>query len=125
MLRFEKLDVWHRSIDYADKVYDAAESFPRKEQFGLTSQLTRAALSISSNLAEGSSRVSSKDFSRFVEIAFGSLCESVSLLCMARRRQYIDKEQHAELYKEAEELTKMLSAFRNSLGKWKPEDVDK
>ena len=124
MFRFEKLDVWNRSSDFADTVYTATESFPRKEQFGLTSQVRRAAVSISANLAEGSSRVSNKDFSRFVEIAFGSLCETVSMLRLATKRGFKEEEQYRGLYQAAEELGRMLSAFRNSLGKWKPDDVD-
>ena len=121
MFRFEELSVWQKAIEFMDKVYEVTEDFPTGERFGITSQLRRAAVSISANIAEGSSRVSNKDFSRFVEIAYGSLCETVSLLLFAKRRQLLAAERHAVLYSDAEELARMLSSLRNSLGKWKRE----
>jgi hypothetical protein len=72
MFNFEKLDVWQEAIRFADLVYELTSNFPDQERFGLTNQMRRAAVSISSNLAEGSSRVSRTDFARFVEIATGS-----------------------------------------------------
>jgi len=117
--RFEKLGIWQKSIEYADAVYDATEAFPAKERFGLTSQLRRAAASVSANIAEGSSRASDRDFSRFVEIAFGSLCESISHLCLARRRTMVSDKDYSHLYGAAQELSKMLSSFGNTLGQWK------
>jgi four helix bundle protein len=77
MFNFEKLDVWQEAIQFADLVYELTAGFPDEERFGLTNQMRRAAVSISSNLAEGSSRVSRTDFARFVEIATGSLFEVV------------------------------------------------
>jgi four helix bundle protein len=77
MFGFEKLEVWQLSIEYAQRVYSVTAGFPQEERFGLTNQLRRAAVSISANLAEGSARSSQKDFSRFVEITFGSLMETV------------------------------------------------
>ena len=73
MFNFEKLDVCQEAIQFADLVYQLTGSFPSDERFGLTNQMRRAAISISSNIAEGSSRGSRPDFSRFVEIATGSL----------------------------------------------------
>jgi four helix bundle protein len=81
---FEQLTVWQKAIEFADLICDVTESLPRAERFGLTSQLRRAAVSVSSNLAEGSGRGSKKDFSRFVEIAFGSVCEVVSQTHLAK-----------------------------------------
>jgi four helix bundle protein len=122
MFRFEKLEIWQRSADYAGLVYDATEQFPGKERFGLTSQLRRAAASISANIAEGSSRSSDRDFSRFIEIAYGSLCETVSFLRLAYARGFIPQQDLRKLYESAEELARMLTAFRSSLGKWKSID---
>jgi four helix bundle protein len=102
-------------------VHEATEAFPAKERFGLTSQLRRAAVSISANIAEGSSRASNKDFSRFVEIAFGSLCETVSHLHISKSQRLLSDDKFTQLYAASEELSKMLSSFRNSLGKWMPE----
>ena len=78
MFNFEKLDVWQEAIQFADLVYELTGNFPDEERFGLTNQMRRAAVSVSSNIAEGSSRVSRIDFARFVEIATGSLFEVVS-----------------------------------------------
>ena len=76
MFNFEKLDVWHHAIDLADSVYHLTRVFPTEERFRLTNQMRRAAVSISSNVAEGSSRSSRSDFARFVEIATGSVLDS-------------------------------------------------
>ena len=75
MFNFEKLDVWQEAIQFADLVYELSGDFPADERFGLTNQMRRAAVSISSNIAEGSSRMSRTDFARFVEIETGSLFE--------------------------------------------------
>jgi four helix bundle protein len=66
MFRFEKLDVWQKAIEYADCVYSMTREFPAEERFGLTSQLRRSAVSVSSNIAEGTGRSSDVEFSRFV-----------------------------------------------------------
>jgi len=115
MFNFEKLDVWKRAIDFADLVYSLSRNFPVEERFGLTNQMRRAAVSISSNIAEGSSRLSRPDFGRFVEIATGSLFEVVSQAEIGLRQGFLSKEQHASLYAAAEEQGKMLSGLRNSL----------
>jgi len=74
MFTFEKLDAWQQAIDFANVVYDdQTRSFPADEHFGLTNQMRRAAVSVSSNLAEGSSRSSRVDFARFVEISAGAV----------------------------------------------------
>ena len=78
MFNFEKLDVWQEAINFVDLIYELTGAFPSDERFGLTNQMRRAAVSISSNIAEGSSRASRTDFARFVEIASGSLFEVVS-----------------------------------------------
>lgn len=78
MFNFEKLDVWQKAIDFADLVYKHTRNFPAAERFGLTNQMRRAAVSISSNIAEGTSRMSQTDFARFIEIATGSVFEVVS-----------------------------------------------
>ncbi len=115
MFRFEKLEVWQRAIAFADRVYEVTRAFPGDERFGLTSQMRRAAVSISSNIAEGSGRSSDKDFAHFVEIAYGSLMEVVSQGRIAMRQSFLPTEAHDELYQHAEELARMLSGLRNSL----------
>src|SRR5881275_445287 len=98
MFNFEKLDVWQEAIQFADLVYELTSDFPGEERFGLTNQMRRAAVSISSNLAEGSSRVSRTDFARFVEIATGSLFEVVSQTTIGKRQGFISESDYAAVY---------------------------
>lgn len=115
MFRFEKLDVWGKAIDYADLVYSLSKGFPADERFGLTSQMRRSAVSISSNVAEGSSRSSDKDFARFIEISYGSLMECVSQSHIAARQKFISEGEFTKIHSDAEELARMLSGLRNTL----------
>ena len=117
MFGFEKLDVWQKAVEYADLIYKVTKNFPPEERFGLTSQLRRSAVSVSSNIAEGSSRSSRADFARFVEIAYGSLLESVSELEIAKRQEFLNGEMFETAYVAAEDLAKILSGFRRSLKK--------
>ena len=115
MFNFEKLEVWQKAIDFADLIYSETRSFPSDERFGLTNQLRRAAVSISSNIAEGSSRSSKSDFARFVEIATGSVFEVVSQAFIAHRQSFLSEDQFRKIYTDAEELSRMLSGLRKSL----------
>src|SRR5215204_5678252 len=89
MFNFEKLIVWERGVDIASIVYSATRSFPEAERFGLVNQMRRAAVSISSNIAEGSSRSSKVDFARFVEIAAGSVFELVSQAVVSKKQEFL------------------------------------
>ena len=115
MFNFEKLDVWHRAIAFADLVYASTRHFPPDERFGLTNQMRRAAVSVSSNIAEGTSRLSKIDFARFVEIASGSLFEVVSQSFIGKSQGFLTDEQFQEIYVAAEEQGRMLSGLRKSL----------
>jgi len=115
MFNFEKLDVWQKAIDFADLIYNKTRAFPSDERFGLTNQLRRAAVSISSNIAEGSSRSSKSDFARFVEIVTGSVFEVVSQAFIAHRQGFLSEDQFRKIYTDAEELSRMLSGLRKSL----------
>lgn len=117
MFNFEKLETWHKAIAFANNIYTITKSFPDSERFGLTSQLRRAAVSISSNLAEGSARSSRSDFARFIEIATGSLFEVVSQLAIAKNQDFLDETDHRKLCSSAEEIIRMLSGLRKSLRK--------
>ena len=75
MFKFEELDIWKESINYASRIYKITESFPSEEKFGLVTQLRNAVISISLNIAEGSGRYHNKDFIRFLQIAISSLYE--------------------------------------------------
>src|SRR5215831_2548755 len=115
MFSFEKLDVWQKSIDFADLVYKATRAFPDDERFGLTSQMRRVAVSVSANIAEGSSRFSKTDFAPFIEIATGSAFEVVSQSFVPRREGFLKEDDFKKLYAAAEEQGRMLSGLRNSL----------
>jgi four helix bundle protein len=115
MFNFEKLDVWHKSIAFADSVYSHTRSFPSDERFGLTNQMRRSATSVSSNIAEGSSRMSQQDYSRFVEISPGPLFETVSRAFIAKQQCFLGADAFESIYRNAEELSRMLSGLRRSL----------
>ena len=115
MFNFEKLEVWQKAIDFAALVYNETRAFPTEERFGLTNQLRRAAISISSNIAEGSSRSSKNDFARFAEIAAGSVFEVVSQAFIARRQNFLSEDQFRKIYADAEELSRMPSGLRKAL----------
>jgi four helix bundle protein len=78
MFNFEKLNVWNEAIAFADLIYSLSRAFPDVERFGLTNQMRRVAVSVSSNIAEGSSRLSQVDFTRFIEIAAGTVSNRLS-----------------------------------------------
>jgi four helix bundle protein len=109
--RFESLEIWHRARAYATSIYEVTGRFPRKEDYGLTSQLNRAVNSISFNIAEGSGQSTGKAFDRYLGIAVGSTFEVVSGL----DRGYINENQHQQLYEEGEVLAKSINAFRKTL----------
>lgn len=115
MFKFEKLTVWQKAVAFAEIVYGKSADFPNDERFGLTAQIRRAAVSISSNIAEGSARPD-QDFARFVGIASGSLYEVITQATIARNLQYLTEPDYAEIYRTAEEISRMLSGLRDSLG---------
>ena len=88
---FEKLDVYKNAIDFACNIYEITKKFPKNETYGLTSQLRRASVSISSNIAEGSGRYNKRDFAQYLRIARGSIYECIPLLEISFRESYINK----------------------------------
>lgn len=113
--RFQELEVWQQAIQFADLIYEQTGRFPSEEKFGLSSQLRRAAVSISSNIAEGNGRPSNTEYARFVEIAYSSLMEVVSQLHIAQLRNYLTQADLDHLNDRAERIARMLSGLRNSL----------
>ena len=83
------LDVWTKSMDFAEQVYKITEKFPDKEKYSLTNQLRRAAISVPSNIAEGATRNSHKEFIQFLYIALGSTSELETQLLLSRRIGYV------------------------------------
>lgn len=113
---FENLEVYQKAIDFADKTSDLTENFPHGYYF-LVEQLNRAALSISTNIAEGNGRFTKADRKNFFIIARGSVQECIPLLELAKRRKSIDEKVHNNLRKELETLAKMISGLINGLDK--------
>ena len=108
MWNFRRLDVWQKSFDLIEEVYIITNLFPSKERYGLCTQLQRAAVSISSNIAEGCGRRTSKDFVAFLHNAMGSVNEVETQLMIAERLGYIKKEKIDELISELHRIGKML-----------------
>ena len=113
---FKNLGIWNKSNDLAVDIYEETETFPKSEEFGLKSQLRRCAVSVPSNIAEGSSRSSNKDFNRFLEISQGSLYEMQTQVIISSRRNFIKKENVEVLDNQITELQKMVSGFQKTLG---------
>ena len=111
---FEKLDVWRLSRALAVEVYRTTKTFPSEERFGLSSQIRRAAISIASNLAEGSSRISGKDKAHFSVIAYSSMMELLNQLIIAHDLEYISLDELAVFRAKINEISSKLSALRNS-----------
>ena len=115
MKDFRRLDVWHLSIQLVTTVYEASSSFPPSERFGLTSQIRRAAISIPSNIAEGSGRESQRDFARFLGYARGSSAEVECQLVIANRLAFMTDERLEALLEEAQKIQRMLSSLIRKL----------
>lgn len=109
---FEKLAVWTESKELTKLIYKITADFPDSEKFGLTSQLRRAAVSICSNLAEGSARITQKDKARFTTIAFGSAVEVLNQLIIARELSYLSKGNYQTAREKLESITNKLNALR-------------
>jgi four helix bundle protein len=112
---YRDLEVWRRGIDLVERVYKLTQSFPPEEKYGLTSQLRRAAVAISSNIAEGWGRDSTKDYVHFVRIARSSLLEIETQLIIAHRLGYLNEDALKALLQETEAESKMLLSLIRSL----------
>ena len=112
--KFEDLKVYKKALDFIDYTYTITKQFPDDEKFGLTSQFRRASTSISLNIAEGSGD-SNTQFSRFLNIALGSIKECVVCATIAERQNYITHEKNHTIRIQLEELSKMISGLKKYL----------
>lgn len=110
---YRGLIIWQRAFNLAVDTCKFASEFPKFEQFGLASQLRRAAVSVPSNIAEGWGRNTPAERSRFVDIALGSACEVGTLLLVARELEYGLEAERNRLIRECDEVGRMLNAMRN------------
>lgn len=113
MFSFERLETWQLSKEFVIQIYNITSKFPSNEKFGLVSQINRAAVSVPSNLAEGTSRTSSKDQAHFSQLAFSSLMEVICQLTIAYELKFIDQDDYSNIRKFAEEISNKINSLRN------------
>jgi four helix bundle protein len=119
LFEFEKFDVYQRSVEFANKMFSLTKKFPETERYGLSSQLNRAASSISLNIAEGFSNFYKKDKNKYFRIARGSTYECVPALLISKKQSYIDDQVHEELYNDCFEISRMISGLIRAVNKRK------
>lgn len=112
---YRDLDVWKRVIDWVEQIYLISKAFPPDEKFGLTSQLRRAAVSVPSNIAEGSARTGTGEFLQFLSFSSGSLAEADTQLIVANRLGMLTNSQLTDLLTQTEIISKMLNSLKRSL----------
>lgn len=115
MHRYKDLKFWQLSRTFCKDVYVVTKSFPNDEKFGLISQLRRASVSVPSNIAEGASRSSNKDFKRFLRISLGSCYEIETQLLLSCDLGFIDTKELDFLNNTLHQIIKMMSKFNSSL----------
>lgn len=113
--KFENLEVWRESVELTGLVHDTSLKFPKEELYVLTSQIKRAADSVSLNIAEGSTGQSNPEFSRFLGYAIRSAIEVIGCIHIARRREIISDQDFKRIYDFTDNLVKRIQALRNSL----------
>ena len=114
VFRFEKLNVYQRSLQLTNKIYNFTKSWPKEYLYDLTSQIRRASLSITLNIAEGSGRTKN-EFKHFLQIARSSCFEIIPLIEIACKQTLVTVEEKAEIIDEIKELSNMLSSLKSSL----------
>ena len=108
---YRDLLVWQKAVDWVDAIYAATREWPKEERYGLISQVTRAAVSVPSNIAEGCARRSTGEFVRFLSIARGSLAEAETQLIIGTRQGYLDQASQKALLDAADEISRMLAGL--------------
>lgn len=110
---YKELKIWQKSLDLIEEIYKLSELFPKSEEYNLKSQLKRAIVSVSLNIAEGKCRSSLKDFAHFLNIASGSLTEVEVIIEIAKRLNYI--KDCDKINTNIIELNKMINSLRSKL----------
>jgi four helix bundle protein len=110
-----QLDAWKKSIDFVVEIYRVTDRFPKEEKFGLTSQLRRASVSISANIAEGAARRSAKEYLQFLSHAQGSASEVETELHIAHRLGFLSDAEYDELGKAVNDIGRMITGLANYL----------
>ena len=115
MRDFRKYSIWTDAVSIANQIYNITSQFPSKEVYGLCNQIERAAVSISSNIAEGASRTSPIEYAHFLEIAIGSAFEVETQLTIAVQRKYIPTNQYNELISQLQSIERRINSLINKL----------
>lgn len=113
--KFKSLKIWQKGIELAVFCYGVTRKFPSEEKFGLVSQMNRSSVSIPANIAEGAGRGTSKDFSRFLDIARGSANELETLNIIAEKVGIVEKGDFEALESQIDEIQRMLYSFQSQL----------
>lgn len=111
---FEKLNVWQSSRQLIKSIYQITINFPDKEKFGIVSQIRRSAISVASNLAEGTSRKSPRDKAKFSQIAFSSLMELLNQLIISKNLGYLEQDDLINLRIKIDEISNKINKLRQS-----------
>lgn len=111
---FEKLIAWQKGRELAVLIYKTTKQFPKDELFGLTSQMRRCSISIASNLAEGSGRISFKDKARFTEIAYSSSLELLNQLILSTDLEYINENEYTHIREKVLEVNMLIDGLYKS-----------
>jgi four helix bundle protein len=115
LTNYKELKVWQKAYRLCLEVYRFTRIFPKEEQYNLTSQIRRAAVSIPSNIAEGYGRKTTPDYIRSLYIAYGSICELETQIMLAGDLEYISGEIMTRLQEDIREVERMLKALIRSL----------
>jgi len=112
---YKDLKIWQIGIEVVVAVYEKTKKFPRNEEYGIVTQMKRAAVSIPSNIAEGFRRFHNKEYRQFLYIAMGSLAELETQIIIANKIKFIEEGQAADLLNTLEELSRMIKGLINKL----------
>jgi four helix bundle protein len=114
LFSFEKLEVWNDARVLVKMIYEITAGFPASEKFGLINQMNRASVSVASNIAEGSARITANDKARFMHIAFGSLMELLNQLIIAGDFGWVSEEQMIRARSQVEKVANKLNALEKA-----------
>ncbi len=112
---FKQLKVWQKAMSFAELIYQYTGRFPTSERMGMTSQIRRAVVSVSANIAEGCGKSTKADFIRFLHIAYGSVKEVENYIILASRLNYLNAQQVEEATTRCQEVSKMLFSLIRTL----------
>ena len=115
MQNFEKLSIWQRASKLTTEVYEATQSFPDTERYGLTRQIRRSSVSIAANIAEGAGRDTKVDFARMLKIARGEASELQSHLIISSNLGFLDGDSKSKLVGDISDIRRMITGFIKSL----------